>query len=331
MKGWLSAAAFAFVAFAAALPASQSSSSKSLLKRVETSDGTCGGSAGYTCPTSTQRCCSQWGWCGDGDEYCGTGCQSAFGSCTGSGSQTTTAATTPSDPTPPPTGGRAKPGNVPYGTLISSCSSPGVVALTFDDGPYIYTSQLLDTLSGAGMKATFFLNGRNWGDDDITSGSKSALVQRMVAEGHQVASHTWDHADLATLSDAQVTAEMTQLETAFTSIIGKVPTYMRPPYFSCDMACLNVMNSLGYHVITTDLDTQDWQGSIPTSKDIFAGALNAANPSSSSFLTLAHDVHAATVDSLVPFMIATIQARGFRTATVGECLGDPAANWYQTV
>jgi len=181
------------------------------------------------------------------------------------------------------------------------------------------------------MKATFFLNGRNWGADDITSGSKSALVQRMVAEGHQVASHTWDHADLTTLSDAQVAAEMTQFETALMSIIGKAPTYMRAPYFSCGAACLNVMNSLGYHVVGTDLDTLDWQGSIQSSKDIFASALNAASPSSSSFLVLAHDVHAATVDSLSPFMIATIQARGFQAATVGECLGDPAANWYRTV
>lgn len=330
MKGWLSAAAFAFVAFAAALPASQSGDAKSLLKRVVTPDGTCGGSDGYTCPTSSSRCCSQWGWCGDDADYCGAGCQSAYGSCSGSGSETT-ATTAPSDSTPPPTSGRAKPGNVPYGAVVSSCSRPGVVALTFDDGPSSYTSQLLDILSGAGVRATFFLNGRNWGGDDITSGSKSALVQRMVAEGHQIASHTWDHADLATLSDAQVSAEMTQLETALMGIIGKVPTYMRAPYFSCGTACLNVMNSLGYHVIGTDLDTLDWQGSVQSSKDIFANALSAANPSSSSFLPLAHDVHSDTVSSLTPFMIATIQERGFRTATVGECMGDPAANWYRTV
>jgi len=71
MKGWLSAAAFAFVASAAALPASQSSGAKNLLKRVVSSDGTCGGSAGYTCSTSSYRCCSQWGWCGDDAEHCG--------------------------------------------------------------------------------------------------------------------------------------------------------------------------------------------------------------------------------------------------------------------
>lgn len=157
----------------------------------------------------------------------------------------------------------------------------------------------------------------------------------MIAEGHQVASHTWDHADLATLSDSQVTTEMTQLETALMSVIGKAPTYMRPPYFSCGSACLNVMNTLGYHVIHTNLDTQDWQydsaSGIQNSKDIFASALNAASSSSSSWIPLTHDVHQYTVESLVQYMITTFKAKGYTSALVGECLGDPSANWYRSV
>jgi hypothetical protein len=70
MKGWLSVAAFASVAFAAALPG-QSGGAKTLLKRAVSPDGTCGGSAGYTCSASSYRCCSQWGWCGDDEEHCG--------------------------------------------------------------------------------------------------------------------------------------------------------------------------------------------------------------------------------------------------------------------
>jgi hypothetical protein len=44
------------------------------------SDGSCGGSFG--CQGSVHgNCCSQWGWCGSTSAYCGTGCQSAFGTC----------------------------------------------------------------------------------------------------------------------------------------------------------------------------------------------------------------------------------------------------------
>lgn len=73
----------------------------------------------------------------------GTGCQSGYGSCTGSGGG---GPITPTPtPTPPPTnggggGGRARPGSVPYGQIISSCTRNGVVALTFDDGPYMFVS-----------------------------------------------------------------------------------------------------------------------------------------------------------------------------------------------
>ena len=53
--------------------------------------------------------------------------------------------------------------SVPVGTIITACTVPGTFALTFDDGPYIYTGELLDILASNGVKATFFLNGQNFG------------------------------------------------------------------------------------------------------------------------------------------------------------------------
>jgi peptidoglycan/xylan/chitin deacetylase (PgdA/CDA1 family) len=76
---------------------------------------------------------------------------------------------------------------VPTGSIIQSCTVPGVFALTFDDGPFMYTEQVLDTLAASGVKATFFLNGKNYGSIyDYTS-----TVQRMITDGHQVGSHTY--------------------------------------------------------------------------------------------------------------------------------------------
>jgi hypothetical protein len=48
---------------------------------------------------------------------------------------------------------------VPDGTIWTACTTPGVVALTFDDGPYIYTQEIVDQLTAAGQRATFFQNG----------------------------------------------------------------------------------------------------------------------------------------------------------------------------
>jgi peptidoglycan/xylan/chitin deacetylase (PgdA/CDA1 family) len=113
---------------------------------------------------------------------------------------------------------------LPLGTVIYSCTVSGTVALTFDDGPYIYTDALLTALEAGGHRATFFQNGQNY--DNIYS--YNTTIQRMIAGNHQVCSHTWSHADLTTLTDAGIAKEMQELEVAFTNIIGKIPTYMRP-------------------------------------------------------------------------------------------------------
>jgi hypothetical protein len=60
-------------------------------------DGRCG-SNGMTCLGSDDgSCCSKWGYCGSTESYCGTGCQSEFGSCLNNGQ------TEPSPPTVPVT------------------------------------------------------------------------------------------------------------------------------------------------------------------------------------------------------------------------------------
>ena len=67
-------------------------------------DASCGGTAGYTC-TGSQfgSCCSQHGWCGSTDAYCGSGCQKAFGTCTGT-TTTTLITSTKTSSTYKPTG-----------------------------------------------------------------------------------------------------------------------------------------------------------------------------------------------------------------------------------
>ncbi len=68
-----------------------------------------------------------------------------------------------------------------------SCGSPGVIYLTFDDGPNPTTTPtILDTLKRHGVKATFFVVGR------VASGNKN-LLRREVNEGHAIGIHTWSH------------------------------------------------------------------------------------------------------------------------------------------
>lgn len=289
-------------------------------------DGTCGTqNGGKKCATG--RCCSPEGYCGTGPEFCqAPDCQTGYGTCdadmTPSGASTLSVA-------------RTLVGSVPYGVDIYSCTEPGKIALTFDDGPYSYTGDLLTLLKTYGARATFFVTGVNLSKGRIDDASTPwpAIITRMDADGHQIAGHTWSHADLSKLTDADRTTEMVKLEMALRNIIGKFPTYMRPPYSSCTAACMATMKTLGYHIIYFDLDTEDYlhatADTIGTSVNIANNAIQGANPASTSLLSIAHDIHYTTVYTLVEAMLKTLTTKGFTAVTVGECMGDPKANWYR--
>jgi peptidoglycan/xylan/chitin deacetylase (PgdA/CDA1 family) len=222
-------------------------------------------------------------------------------------------------------------GTVPYGVSIIHCAVPGKVALTFDDGPYIWTNDLLDILKSNSVKATFFVVGNNGGKGQINDPSTGypAVIKRMYAEGHQIGSHTWSHQDLSTLTHQQRMDQIVKNEIAITDILGFFPTYLRPPYESCNSDCLTDLGAMGYHVMNYDVDTLDWQENYPHSQQIFLSALQGGKPATNSFIELSHDIHNGTVHGFAQFMITNLKQLGYTTALVGECLNDPSINWYR--
>lgn len=149
-------------------------------------------------------------------------------------------------------------GSIPYGGAgIYTCDDPGAIAITFDDGPYLYTSGLLDLFASYNFKATFFITGNNLGKGAIDDAATPwpAIVQRMITDGHQVASHTWSHQNLSAITQAQRINQMVRNEMAIRNIIQKFPTYMRPPYSACSTQCQADLAALGYVITYFDLDT----------------------------------------------------------------------------
>jgi chitin disaccharide deacetylase len=79
-------------------------------------------------------------------------------------------------------------------SLPPASASPGIVYLTFDDGPIDATQGVLDVLAKHGVKATFFVNGFHlYGEGDENEGRALAALQRTLADGHVVGNHSYDH------------------------------------------------------------------------------------------------------------------------------------------
>ncbi|KAK3374493.1 carbohydrate esterase family 4 protein [Lasiosphaeria ovina] len=286
------------------------------------SGAVCGAAAGNV-SCGSGLCCSETGFCGTGTSFCGgSGCQLSYAPAC-DGNQTPLGNDTSKTPRP-------LFGNVPYGVGISHCSVAGKVALSFDDGPYAYTTELLDLLKKSNVRATFFVVGNNMGKGHINDASSgyAPVIQRIAADGHQVASHTWSHQDLNAATREQRRAEIISNEIALADILGAVPTYFRPPYTRCGGACLAELLAWGYHVVNY-IDTRDWQDGGAAAKTTYQAILAQHSPASSAWLALAHDVHEFTVHHFTQFMVDTARALRYDLVTVGECLGDPPANWYR--
>ncbi|ROV93197.1 hypothetical protein VMCG_08760 [Cytospora schulzeri] len=224
---------------------------------------------------------------------------------------------------------RPKLGSVPYGKVLTQCTKPNTIALTFDDGPWKYTSDLLDLLEDAGARATFFVCGGNMGGDgQLTRRGYPPLLRRMVAGGHQVGTHTWGHADLSGMDGDDVARQVLDNEQALVQDLGFIPTYFRPPYFSADEEVLDVVGDLGYHVVNAGVDTRDWAGDYDAARENFDEAVRGDGGKGK--IVLAHDIQEKTAHELAEYMIEQADEHGYRLVTVGECLGDPPRNWYRS-
>jgi len=209
-------------------------------------------------------------------------------------------------------------------TVYSSCTVPNTVALTFDDGPYMYLKDVVDQLDSVGAKGTFFFNGNNW--DCIYNSAAMDRVKYAYSHGHLIGSHTWAHKDLTTLTWDQIHDEMWRVEQAVQRITGALVAHMRPPYGSYNQMVLDASGIRGQNVIIWDFDSQDSTGASPGQS--MALYDNLVNQHPNNILTLNHETIETTVHQVLPHAISVLRRAGYRLVTLAECLGLPA---YQSV
>lgn len=133
-------------------------------------------------------------------------------------------------------------------------AKPDCIALSFDDGPHeTYTDEILDILAEYGVKATFFMIGKNAKEHPDT-------VRRVIAEGHEVGNHTYSHKKASTLDGKQLTEEIEAAQSLFVNEFGVTPTLFRPPTGDVDTAAAKLVTDLGYTCVlwAWRVDARDW-------------------------------------------------------------------------
>ncbi len=200
-------------------------------------------------------------------------------------------------------------------------ASPNQIALTFDDGPHpSYTKAILDTLKRTNTPATFFLVGKN-----VLKSPE--LVQRMVAEGHEIGSHTFWHPRMDKISHSRSIIELNSVQKLINETTGHGVVLYREPFLRGDGPITNqrakpmrLLQSLDYIVAGSDIVPPDWAGS--SSDEIVAYVMDKVRSGAGGVIVL-HDAgndRSETV-AAVPVIIESLRQEGYEIVSLSEMLG----------
>jgi peptidoglycan/xylan/chitin deacetylase (PgdA/CDA1 family) len=183
----------------------------------------------------------------------------------------------------------------------------GRVALTFDDGPGPYTTQVLAELRSLHVRATFFVIGHN-------AQQLPATVQALRAAGMVVGNHSWSHPNLTKLSLAKQRLQLRRTQDVLAKVIGQRPRFFRPPVWAWNRATARAVAEEGMIGILFSVDTRDW--SRPGVTAIVRQALSAHDGQ----IIALHDAggdREQTVQAL-PLIVKGLRARGLEPVTIDE-------------
>jgi peptidoglycan-N-acetylglucosamine deacetylase len=189
-----------------------------------------------------------------------------------------------------------------------------IVYLTFDDGPNSagpdggYTEEMLAVLKQYNAHATFFNVGKS-------VNAWPQIVRDVVASGHYVANHTWDHSALAGLTKEEFVAEAERTKQAIVQAAGdlfsldKDVRYLRPPYGSTDANTRQYAADLGYATVLWDVDPQDWRR--PGTEEIANHILSHVFPGA---IVLMHDGGGDRSQSVaaLEIILRELSAKGYK-------------------
>ena len=170
-----------------------------------------------------------------------------------------------------------------------------MIALTFDDGPSAHTDRLLDIFKKYGGKGTFFVVG-------YLIDSRPETLKRIAAEGHEIGNHSWNHKQLTTLDEKELTDQIMKTRAKIYDITGVDVHIMRPPYGAYNDFVRKIAEKLEVPLINWSVDTVDWK--TKNAQAVYNEIMKSTKDGS---IILCHDLHKTTVDAMetvIPKLIA---------------------------
>ncbi len=181
-------------------------------------------------------------------------------------------------------------------------TSKPVVALTFDDGPSIYTEEILNTLKKYNSNATFFVLGNK-------IDNYSNIIIKMYENGNEIGNHSYNHRWLTKLSTDEQKEQINKTQEIIKKYTGYTPIYMRPTYGSINK---KLRENINLEVVLWSVDTKDWKY-----KNIDTIVNNALTNVKDGSIILMHDTHERTSEAVTKLVPKLIE-KGYQLVTISE-------------
>lgn len=189
------------------------------------------------------------------------------------------------------------------------------VALTFDNGPGEYTEEILEALDAFGVKATFFLLGKN-----VQAHPQTAALLKETE--HEIGNHTYKNDSLNTSSVVDISKSLAKTDAVIMKAVGREATLLRAPDANLSARLfatfLDTRPFIGWSAIIPDMLTDATKESV--SEATIAAAYDTA-------ILVMHESSRATSEALYDLLCEMI-LNGYRFVTVSELrtmLGDTNA------
>lgn len=208
----------------------------------------------------------------------------------------------------------------------------------------ILTPKLLKTAKKYNIKLTFFILGQslskfldlNKTKPNPVYKENRAILRQMVADGHAVGSHTFDHTNLSKLGTYDLQKQMNITSSLIKRTVGIDVSLMRAPeglvffidisfFRALSMENIDDLHSLGYKIIHWNTDTKDYEKKKSKQLDkFFQKKISPASKSRKGLIILQHDIFSNTVKSQHKIIPALLE-KGYTLVDMYTCLGLKAA------
>lgn len=202
---------------------------------------------------------------------------------------------------------------------------PGMIALTFDDGPDpTWTPRILDVLEAKHVPATFFVIGEN-------ALSNPGLLNRIIAGGSELGNHSYTHPNMAQVSDTGIKFELNTTQRLIEAYTGRSMRLFRAPYFgdaepttTDELQPALIAQQRGYLNVGLHVDPDDWQRpGVQKIVDATLAKVELGTDEEPTKVVLLHDGggdRSQTVAAL-PAIIDGLRARGYTLVPISALAG----------